>query len=279
MIRSSALILVLLSMSGCKLASVVVEGGEVQSVSSGTCIAGSVCIHQVTDSNYSETFIAVPDPGWRFEKWNDGDGFLCQSDPTNRVCVVSNVGSAGNAIIEAIIASDETFYIMPIFKEGLATVVADGKEWAQPVQLGALSWDEISAACPAGTCAGTLNSFDMTGWTWATVDDVNSLFNAYIGTNELGPGPDSTVDSTPPLEWATQVYNEGWQNNYYDPGYYRGIYAWTATPAADGKAYTASLLVNSANDSAWLNTSYTVDTDFVFPDFIPAPYYGGWFYR
>lgn len=277
MFRTLFLTLTLLTLSGCKLAVIVVEGGEVNTPS-GHCLAGEVCIETVTDTNYSAVFRAIPDAGWHFVKWNSGDSFLCKNS-ANRFCSVSNIAGAGNSVVEAIVASDTAVYLMPIFKEGLATVVADGKEWAQPIQLGALSWDEISAACPAGVCTGVLNGYDMTGWTWATVDDMNSLFNSYIGTPELGPGPDSTSDSTPPLEWAAQMYSEGWQNSYYDPGYYQGIYAWTATHAGSGTAYTASLLVTSANDSAWLNTSRTENTDFVLPVFLPSPFYGGWFYR
>ena len=34
----------------------------------------------------------------------------------------------------------------------------------------------------------------MTGWTWATTDDVNALFNFYIGSKQLGPGPDNFSD-------------------------------------------------------------------------------------
>jgi hypothetical protein len=34
----------------------------------------------------------------------------------------------------------------------------------------------------------------MTGWTWASTDDVNGLLNFYIGSEQLGPGPDSFSD-------------------------------------------------------------------------------------
>ena len=55
----------------------------------------------------------------------------------------------------------------------------DGREWLQPADFTYLSWNDINAVCPEGACAGTLNDHDMTGWTWASVDDVNALFNAY----------------------------------------------------------------------------------------------------
>jgi hypothetical protein len=57
----------------------------------------------------------VPAPGWNFVRWNSGTDFLC-SDSTNPTCVVSNVGTAGNAGIEAIVASDKVYYVMPVFE-------------------------------------------------------------------------------------------------------------------------------------------------------------------
>jgi hypothetical protein len=95
------------------------------------------------------------------------------------------VGAAGNTVIEAVIASDQTFYIMPIFGPGpetdTDTVTVDGREWAQLDQFTDLSWSDINAACPAGVCSGVLNGYNMTGWTWASVDDVDALFAHFIG--------------------------------------------------------------------------------------------------
>jgi hypothetical protein len=116
-----ALSIAFLFISGCKVAVILVEGGEVQSAGSGTCqvavagTTGTVCIHEVSDTNYSETFEAVPGSGWQFVKWNSGDGFLCK-DSTSPVCVVDNTGLAGISVIDAIVASDATLYIMPIFQ-------------------------------------------------------------------------------------------------------------------------------------------------------------------
>lgn len=62
-------VLVFLAMAGlvadCKVAVIVVAGGEVQSIVSGTCLAGDVCIVEVNDTNFSESFTAVPNPGWQ----------------------------------------------------------------------------------------------------------------------------------------------------------------------------------------------------------------------
>ena len=110
------ILFVIALVAGCRVAVMVVEGGEVESVGSGTCAEGTICIVAVNDTNFSETFTAVPKTGWYFVRWNKGEDFLC-GDSADRTCVISTVGTAGNAGIEAIIASDETFYLMPVFKK------------------------------------------------------------------------------------------------------------------------------------------------------------------
>lgn len=206
--------------TGCKLAVVVVQGGEVQSTASGTCLPaapgmyGAVCIHEVSDTSYSETFTAVPDPGWAFVKWNSGGDFFCQ-DSTSPTCLVSNIGTAGNAGIEAIVASDKTFYIMPVFTEvGLPitdTVMFGGKEWAQVDLFTDLSWREIDTVCHGGACVngGVLSGNNMTGWMWASEADVLELFNAYIPLEPpLGPGPDTVFSLG---SWTLDLFDDGWR--------------------------------------------------------------------
>ncbi|MFT4520644.1 MAG: hypothetical protein ACI9JM_003048 [Halioglobus sp.] len=61
-------------LAGCKIPVIEVESGEVQS-DSGTYtpgLAGTVCVHEVTDTSFSENFIAVQDSGWHFTGWNSG---------------------------------------------------------------------------------------------------------------------------------------------------------------------------------------------------------------
>jgi hypothetical protein len=71
------------------------------------------------------------------------------------------------------------------------TVTVDGKVWAQPNLFIGVSWDQINAVCPGGVCTGMLNGYAITGWTFASADDVNALFNYYIGAPDMGPGPDT----------------------------------------------------------------------------------------
>jgi hypothetical protein len=181
------LLSIIVLMTGCKLAVIVVEGGDVQSTGAGICVASTICIVDVNDANFSETFTAVPDNGWRFQKWNSGDRFFCRgsTDPT---CTLSFEGHEESEYVEEMVASSELFYLMPVFRESTDdTVVVDGKSWLQPALFRNLSWEDIQAVCPSPTevCAGVLNGFDLTGWTWASSDSVESLFEYYKEAQKL----------------------------------------------------------------------------------------------
>ena len=178
--KSLLILLLAVAMTGCKLAVIVVEGGEVQSTF-GTCqpavpgTTGTVCIHEVTSP---ESFTAVPDPGWYFVKWNTGGDFLC-ADSASPICVVAELGPHLEPPVAS--ASDKTLYIMPVFAPGTTitnTVTHGGMEWAQVNLFSGLSRDQIDSVCSGGPCVegGVLNGLDMTGWRWATREEVGDLF-------------------------------------------------------------------------------------------------------
>ncbi|MEZ5572919.1 MAG: hypothetical protein R3E64_12980 [Halioglobus sp.] len=90
------------------------------------------------------------------------------------------------------------------------TVTVDGTEWAQVDLFVGLNWSDINVVCPAGVCgSGTLNGFEMEGWTWASIDDMNELFNYYIGFVALGPGPDVYTDAVD--AFAPAFFADGWR--------------------------------------------------------------------
>ncbi len=70
----------------------------------------------------------------------------------------------------------------------LDPIAVNGKLWLQPLDFVGLSWSEISGVCDPN-CNGELAGIDLAGWQWASTAEVNSLFNFYIGTPELGSGP------------------------------------------------------------------------------------------
>jgi hypothetical protein len=187
-------------LAGCKLAVIVVEGGEVQLASAGTCVAGAVCIIDVRNPYFSKTFRALPDEGWYFRKWNSGSRFFCGGSAIQR-CELSFQGFEESEAVADMLASSDVFYLMPVFstdpgasKVGgtLRTIEVDGEErlWLQPNDFANYSYNQVSEVCPNGTCSGSLpgSSIDLTGYTWASIDDVRLLYNAYqdAGVSLLG---------------------------------------------------------------------------------------------
>lgn len=92
---------------------------------------------------------------------------------------------------------------------GADIVLADSKEWAQADLFKNLSWNQINAVCPGGACGnGELNGHSMSGWTWASVDDVDALFNFYgVSPPLVGFGDVSEPNSL----WAPAFFSGGWR--------------------------------------------------------------------
>lgn len=95
------------------------------------------------------------------------------------------------------------------------TVTVDGVDWAQPILFQDLSWQEINDVCPTGSggnCNGTLNDQDVSGFTWAGIDEVNSLFNKFLSDagvtgSDLLSGVDSYGENY--SSWAPAFFGTG----------------------------------------------------------------------
>lgn len=170
-----------------------------------------------------------------------------------------------------------------------STVGAGGKVWAQPNLFVGLSWIEIDEACPAGalscTPGSTLNGFTMTGWTWASVEDVGELFAATT------PHPGGRLES-----FSEQ--NSAWAPAFFDVvgfeptpsfgdtlirimrGYTSTLFDPNLLPAEDRVAFTG--FVRDCNDDCPPSGEDLVSTRFgavvTGPDTISAPP-GAFFYR
>jgi hypothetical protein len=115
-LKTLALISVVGLVTGCRVGVAVFEGGNVLSQSGvRDCEEMYTCIFEVNDTNFTETFTAVPKEGYEFENWKSGDSFLC-GDSTEPICEVDNTGLKGNEDMEQIIGSDKLFYLIPEFK-------------------------------------------------------------------------------------------------------------------------------------------------------------------
>ena len=262
--------------AGCKLAVIVVQGGEVQSVGSGTCLAGDICIHEIDADNFSEAFTAVPETGWEFVRWNSGDDFLCGGQ-TNTVCALTNVGSGAIPAAQAIIDSEMAYYIMPIFTfvglpvDGIKG--ADGNEWAQPGTFSGVSRSQLEAACPAGVCSGMLNGYNVDGWNWASGPMVAALFNSYFAGACTYP---CITISTTPTDFFGDMVSDGFAVTQ-SPSVYDYIDGYTSSPAGTSYAGISRLQGADCSVVGCLAQAGADDEDSS-SAFAGAPQ-GAWLYR
>jgi hypothetical protein len=129
-----------------------------------------------------------------------------------------------------------------------APVSVNGLAWLQPIDFINSSWNEIADVCDpiTGLCTGSLGGNMLNGWTWASVEDLNALFNSFIGRDELGPSsPDSyfEVGST----WApsflgvfecTYCEIDGSESSF-------GVYGTIRDSFDAGRGYSAVMTDNS----------------------------------
>ena len=113
-VRTLTIATLALLVTGCKLAVMVSSEGNVVS-SSGTrnCSGPGYCEFAITDSSFSETFTAVPRPGFEFVKWQDGGGFFCAKS-TDPVCTVE---MPNEDFGDAVVALFLTGSIRPVFSD------------------------------------------------------------------------------------------------------------------------------------------------------------------
>jgi hypothetical protein len=117
------------------------------------------------------------------------------------------------------------------------TVIVGDLEWAQVDDFTGLTWNEMNGVCPSGACTnGTLNSFDMGGWTWATA--------AYVGDNLLKPyfeHPGGTANTGwyDALDLTAFVSSTGFRITYTDGVNMQYLFGLTANEVVSGKSNIA----------------------------------------
>lgn len=150
-------------------------------------------------------------------------------------------------------------------------------QWAQPDLFVNLTWTEINAVCPAGVCAdgATLNGYDMTGWRWANADEVNAVFNFYLGTNAIGPGPDYLFVKDAP--WATAIFDAGWRVVYTTTTPYsqEAIRGWLSN-GLNGSGYAIMGMWNNNLDPGFTDV---IDTRSIMYPGAKLTTLGAWFYK
>lgn len=232
--RLTLAVLATLSIASCKITVIVPAGGSV-TTSSGTytCAAGNTCDIDVVDFYFDETFTAVPADGYVFKAWSEGTRRFCGNDPKScRLLTTVFTGDWVPPVQTFLDSSDEVFYLQPVFVPAGDIIPVNGKEWLQPNLFNGLTWDEINAVCPNGVCNGSLAGRDMTGWTWASIDDVAELLNYYIGRRALVPENYELLEVN--SAWAPAFFNTGWR-----PSIRRGT-----EDLGEGRAWLYSLTRN-----------------------------------
>jgi hypothetical protein len=111
-VRYLMLCLGIILLSACKIEIPSVAGGVVES-DSGTyqCLPGNSCIIDVSDTEFDETFRAVPYEGYAFRGWNKG---LCGGG--KEPCALYTTSFDGNPSLLALLYSDKSFSLSPHFE-------------------------------------------------------------------------------------------------------------------------------------------------------------------
>jgi hypothetical protein len=141
----------------------------------------------------------------------------------------------------------QTSWAGPILSNDI--VVVGGREWVQVDLFKNNSWDTINGQCPAGVCStgSVLNGWDLNGWTWASIEDVQGLFNTFTAQSTTSPGTYRERDST----WAP-LFFASFRPNYED----------STAQIVRGWASTKQSRFNAFIPILWHHTSAVDGSDF-----------------
>jgi hypothetical protein len=229
------------------------------------------CSKNYVLGEYIETYYALPRAGWQFHRW------------INCIGAVDNTCSLN--VPADIVQQFWGQTVPPLRAVFIDPVIVDGKEWLQPDLFTGYTWEEINAVCPAGICSGALpgSPINLTGYTLASLEDMNALFNYFIesATPEapiLGPGPDREVL---PLEVFTTFGEAGWRSwvidDYCDRGGCYTLIGVRGRISEEGGALslTASMYLASSCSLGFCGAATIAATDGASPGTV----IGAWLYR
>lgn len=157
-------------------------------------------------------------------------------------------------------------------------VLVDGREWAQVNLFTNNTWNTVNGQCPAGLCSrgSILNGFDLEGWTWASIYDVQALFNTYTGQTTLAPSSYGQTEST----WAPAFLAAFNVTEEFGGGAFKVVRGWSSTRYDSEHSYAPF-----AGDTTYDQIPDRVSTDavpFDDNDTIPSDIgttTGAWFVR
>lgn len=153
-----------------------------------------------------------------------------------------------------------------------AYVDLQGRTWRQVVGTTGRTWDQVNTLCPSdgSACSGSLAGLDLTGWIWASQEDVLGLFAEFApeilsGGSVGGPaytlaGLGFTGVFTPTSEFYTVV------------GGFFSISGWTRT-VIDGQAIVPGVSASYNPHDGAFSVLGLAQTDSA------SQYRGVWLYR
>ncbi len=100
-------------LTGCKIVVTVPEGGRVVTEDGFVCEAGQTCVIEVSDTSFDSTFTAKEKPGYTFTRWRYKSRAFCGNQGTP--CHLSTGQLSGDQAFLDLLASDEEFFLEPIF--------------------------------------------------------------------------------------------------------------------------------------------------------------------
>lgn len=101
----------------------------------------------------------------------------------HRICVATDESKGISMITKRyLIQALCALVIMTTSVKATAGVIVDGLDWLQPKDFTNLGAWEVAKVCDesTGLCDGVLNGIDITGYRWATNEEVEDLFNSSL---------------------------------------------------------------------------------------------------
>ncbi len=144
--RVLAIIILAALLGACKIVIIAPENGRVTSASGEVCLAGETCVIEVSTADYEDVFTAVPNAGYTFKRWKAADGHFCGNG--TGTCRLSTVGFDAFPQLMAVLASDDEFFMTPIFVS---------KSNPYDVQY----WSQVAAEIEAGKFADDDKLYDI----------------------------------------------------------------------------------------------------------------------
>jgi hypothetical protein len=154
-------------------------------------------------------------------------------------------------------------------------VIVDGKDWRQLTDTTDVSWLIANSSCGSGRCSGTIGDVSVDGWTWASNDDVQGLFDALImpGTTQF---PTVANYSAPmDLDIAAAIDSVFAPTALFKLGDFTYREVRGLTRSLSGGATTLAYLM----DSPFANGPDIAGFDTAYPTNLGSPGTGLWLYR